>query len=101
MRRGWSDLDAWNLDRYLAHLISDSVTHLRDHGHAYPSEEHGANEQQCHDILTRIAAPLSLGWDRIVDDETSERRWERQERELSLFTPRGGRRGVNFGGCGP
>jgi hypothetical protein len=27
--------------------------------------------------------PLSLDWDRIVDGETAERLWERQERELS------------------
>ena len=39
MRRGWSDRDTWNLDSYLAHVISGSVTHLRDQGRGYPGEQ--------------------------------------------------------------
>jgi hypothetical protein len=83
MRRGWSDRDTWDLDGYLAQVISGSVTHLRDHGHGYPGEEQGADEQEWHDILTRIAGPLSLNCDRTVDGETSAARRERQERELT------------------
>lgn len=83
MCRGWSDRDTWSLDSYLAQIISGSVTHLRDHGHSYPGEEQGADEQQWHDILTRIAEPLSMDWDRIVDGEPAEARRERQERELA------------------
>lgn len=83
MRRGWSDRDTWNLDSYLARVISGSVTHLRDHGHGYPGEESGADERHWHHILTRIADPLSADWDRIIDGETPAQRRDRQERELA------------------
>ncbi len=83
MRRGWSDRDTWNLDSYLAVVISGSVAYLRNHGHGYPGEENGADEQQWHDILTRIAEPLSVDWDRIIDGETPAQCRERQERELA------------------
>lgn len=82
MRRGWSDRDTWNLDSYLAHVISGSVTHLRDHGRGYSGEQNGANEQQWHDILTQIAEPLSRDWDRVNEDEAPEQNRERKEREL-------------------
>jgi len=82
MRRGWSDRDTWNLDAYLARVISASVTHLRDHGHGYPGEEQGASEQQWHDILTQIAGPLARHTDRLIDSETPAQQHERQHREL-------------------
>jgi len=66
---GGSDRDTWNLPSYLARAISGSMTHLRDHGHGYPGEG-GADERQCHHILTRITDPLSADWDRIIDSET-------------------------------
>jgi hypothetical protein len=81
MRRGWSDRDTWSLDWYLAGVISGSVAYLRDHGHTYPGEENGAGKQQWHDILTRIAGPLSVNRDRIIDGETPAQRRERQEHE--------------------
>ncbi|MBO0816741.1 MAG: hypothetical protein J2P30_16575 [Actinobacteria bacterium] len=83
MRRGWSDGDTWSLDAYLAGIISGSVAYLRDHGATYPGEENGADEQQWRDILTRIAGPLAVDWDRIVDGENPEQCRERQERELA------------------
>jgi hypothetical protein len=83
MRRGWSDRDTWSLDWYLAGVISGSVAYMRDHGHTYPGEENGADKQQWRDILTRIAGPLSVNRDRIIDGETPAQRRERQERELA------------------
>lgn len=45
--------------------------------------ENGAGNRQWHDILTRIAEPLSVNWDRLIDGETPEQCHERQERELA------------------
>jgi hypothetical protein len=36
-RRGWSDYDVWDLDRYIAGILADSLAYLRDHHCGYPS----------------------------------------------------------------
>ena len=35
-RQGWVPSDTWNLDGYLAALLADALTYLRDHGHGHP-----------------------------------------------------------------
>lgn len=37
-KRGYADEDVWNLEYYLADVISASVMHLRHHNMAYPSD---------------------------------------------------------------
>jgi hypothetical protein len=38
-RRGWSEMDAWSLDLYLARVMSESIGYLAENGHTYPGTD--------------------------------------------------------------
>ncbi len=37
-KRGWSDRDVWSLDTYLAQVIAESVTKLKETNHGHPGD---------------------------------------------------------------
>lgn len=82
-RRGWSDIDAWNLNRHLAAVIAGSAAHLRANGHGHPQE---LTPQEWDDILARIVAALSVDLDRDVDGEEDAAMLTRREREAAAQT---------------
>ena len=57
VKHGYSDSDTWNLDIYLAHLIANSVKHLRDTSKSYPAF---ISEDDWHDIQTKIILGFNL-----------------------------------------
>lgn len=50
--RGWGNSDTWNLDNYLSKVISQSVFHLRENVHGYPTDL--KNLRQWKSILMKI-----------------------------------------------
>lgn len=52
-KRGWAPMDTWSLDAYLAEVIRDSVTHLRNTACGHPSDLSSMDEW--HEILDKIA----------------------------------------------
>jgi hypothetical protein len=78
--RGWSDRDVWNLDSYLAAVISGSVAQLREEVHGYPAE---MTFDDWKDVLDRISGPLAVDWDRIVDGETPQEGLAREKWEAA------------------
>jgi hypothetical protein len=48
---GYANNDVWSLDYYLAKVISNSVRHLKEHLHGYPS---GLTEDEWDEILEKI-----------------------------------------------
>jgi hypothetical protein len=38
-RRGWADTDVWDLDGYIARVLSQSIAHLAETDHGYPGYE--------------------------------------------------------------
>jgi hypothetical protein len=49
--RGWADEDTWNLDRYLAVIIKESVSYLKLHNYGCPD---GLTEKEWDEILSDI-----------------------------------------------
>lgn len=49
--RGWADEDTWNLDRYLASVIKESVTYLKSYKYGYPTD---LTEKEWDEILSDI-----------------------------------------------
>lgn len=79
-RRGWADPDVWNLHNYIRRVIGGMVLQLRDRGCSWPGGDLRTPAEWAA-ILTRIAEPLLLDWDRDVDGETTEQRTARQVSE--------------------
>jgi hypothetical protein len=52
---GFSEIDVWNADTYLAGLIGTMALWHRDHGSTYPD---GMTVGEWHAILTKIGEPL-------------------------------------------
>lgn len=76
--RGWADCDVWNLDEYLARVISGSVMALRDQAHGYPGYEGAGSMGEWRDVLTRISGPLSVDWRQSVEGESAVDEFERE-----------------------
>lgn len=50
-RRGWSDYDAWGFDYYLARVIAEGVSYMREIAHGYPN---GSTPEEWAQILQEI-----------------------------------------------
>jgi hypothetical protein len=53
VRRGWDDSNTWDLDHYLAKIISETTLHLKDHTHSFPGE--GMTFEEWQDMLQQIS----------------------------------------------
>lgn len=79
-RRGWADPDVWNTRHHLRKVIGGMLLQLRDRGHSWPGGELRTPDEWAV-ILTAIAEPLLLDWDRDMDGETTAERTTRQVTE--------------------
>ena len=61
---GWSPVDTWSFDRYLAHVIAPALRHMATHTHGYPIW-----------ILEEYPEFTDLV-DGTVDDEAAEEAWQ-------------------------
>lgn len=83
--RGFSVYDTWNLDRYLAQVIADSMAYLRGNCHGYPVSL--PNEEAWQAILSRIEDPLRIWAEQSHDMDSDEmERWlDRCDESLGLL----------------
>lgn len=55
VRRGFSGCDMWNLDKFLIHIIADTLDHFASHHHGTP---YGWDKDDYTNYITSIAADL-------------------------------------------
>ena len=55
-RRGWAPSDTWNLDRYWAKMMGESLAHLAEHTHGWPGEGSGWESMESWQAEMRLHA---------------------------------------------
>lgn len=89
-RRGWADEDTWDLDCYLAKVISETTKHLAKNTNSYPTD---LTPQEWTKILKRISkdiiAPVVL--DESINNmgnynKENKKAYEKQKDALKLLT---------------
>lgn len=58
-QRGYSDRDIWNLDYYLAELISKSVLNLKNNHQGYPESKIIKTDEDWNEVLDKITYTFS------------------------------------------
>lgn len=59
-RRGWSDRDAWGVDRHLARVASEMLAHLAEHTHGWPGTDEFPTFEEWTAALRHHSAVLAL-----------------------------------------
>ena len=80
-RRGWSVRDVWCLDGYIAQVMSESLAHLRAHGHGYPGE---LTAEQWDAILADMESGFRR-WANHWDDPDDEEAYRQVRRSIRLM----------------
>jgi len=75
-RRGYSDLDLWNFNNYLANVISKATAHLSEIAHGFPMMEELTGE---YDSLIEMDEALR-------DRDTSDAMFQQWQRELMMIS---------------